>query len=413
MSRSGPGPDGGPEAGSATGLGSFSPLNLLDIDFELTDSRSEMIKKIKWIIRVRFAVSAGVVALMFFTGWQGLTQQQTLTRTSLLATLITGGIAVALNVVYFVALRRQRNLHAFVLLQLAVDVILFSSYVHRSGGVTSPFSFLYLLPIIGAAMLVSGKAAASIAVLASLCYGGLAALAGFGVLDHVSYFVALDTFARKWSFVLLMLIVNPIAFLSVAALTSFLMRAVRAKTDELTSANTLLDRRAQLLKMVYRVLRSAVDEPDSERVIDQIGKILLEGLGLDRVLLYLVDEGGEKLVLEREFYHPQIEQVDRSSLQVEIELREEAGVTARCAMRRAPENVLDPLAHPLINRELAERIGVNPFAVAPMVARGKLLGVLGIDRKFEAGTIDDDAFQVLIAFADQAAAALQTSRMED
>ena len=57
-------------------------------------------------------------------------------------------------------------------------------------------------------------------------------------------------------------------------------------------------------------------------------------------------------------------------------------------------------------RELAERIGINPFAVAPMVIKGQLLGVLGVDRSVELGVIDDEAFQVLIAFADQAALAI-------
>jgi hypothetical protein len=65
---------------------SFSPLRLFDIDFELTDSRTELIKKIRWIIRLRFALAPSVVLLMLFTGWQGLTQQPSLT---LWATMIS------------------------------------------------------------------------------------------------------------------------------------------------------------------------------------------------------------------------------------------------------------------------------------------------------------------------------------
>lgn len=391
---------------------SGGPLALFEINFDLTDTRAELVKKVRWIIRVRYAVSAGVVALMVFTGWQGLTQQQALTRASLLATLITGGVAVVLNLLYFFALRRQRNLQAFVFWQLALDVLLFTSYVYRSGGVTSPFTFLYLLPVIAAAMMLSGRAAVAIAGLASLCYGSLVAAAASGVISHVSYFVALDHFARKWSYVILMLLITPVAFFSVAAVSTFLMRAVRAKTEELKGVNVVLERNAKLLKMLYAVSRSAVDEPRAARVLDRIGAILVEGLNLDRVLIYLLDEGGEKLVLEREFSHPRLEGADRSSLQVEIPLQEEAGVTARCALRRRAENVRDPAKHTLINRELARRIGVNPFAVAPMVARDELMGVLGVDRNVKAGVIDEEEFRVLIAFADQAAAALMLSRSE-
>lgn len=391
----------------------LSPLRFLDFDFDLTDTRTELIKKIRWLIRVRYAVSAGVVLMMLFTGWQGLTQQQALTRSSLLATLITGGVATLLNVVYFVQLRRQRNLKAFVLLQLVVDVLIFSSYVYRSGSVTSPFTFLYLLPIIAGAMLVSGRTALGMALLSSACYGSMAVAGAMGFVDHVSYFVALDSFARKWSYVSLMLMVNPVAFFTVAGVSIFLMRSVRAKTDELTRANSALDRKAALLHMLYQVTRSAVDTRDADEVIDRIGHLLVTGLNLDRALLYLVDRAGSKLVLTREFYHPRLrDRIDRTHLQVEIPLEREAGVTALCALERRPQNIPDPLDHPSINKELARRIGINPFAVAPMEARGELIGVIGADRKFELGVIDDDDFNVLIAFADQAAATLRTASLE-
>ncbi len=395
----------------------FSPLNLLDIDFELSDTRAELVKKVRWIIRVRFAVSAAVVALMAFTGWQGLTQQQTLTRSAFLATVLTGLIAAALNCAYYLALRRQRNLRGFVVLQLALDVLLFTSYVYRSGGVTSPFCFLYLLPIIAGAMLVSGPVAFGLATLASACFGAVALLEGTGAVAHVSYFVDLDSFAQRWSFVLLMLIVNPFAFLAVAGLSSFLMGVVCAKNDELTAANVKLDRRAHLLEMLYDVSRSAVDSASASKVVDAIGKILVAGLQLDRVLLYLAEGDGEGegeegpgLVLAREFVADRGGQ--RGEMRVAIPLEREAGVTAICALERRAINVEDPTDHPLINRELAERIGVNPFAVAPMVFRGELLGVIGIDRRSDLGVIDNDAFLVLVAFADQAAAALGMSQLE-
>jgi K+-sensing histidine kinase KdpD len=391
----------------------LAPLSFLEIDFDLSDRRQELVKKIRWIIRLRYAVSAGVVILMFFTGWQGLTQQQSLTRVSVLATLITGAVAVTLNVLYFLALRRQKDLKAFVFWQLAVDVVIFSSYVYRSGGVTSPFTFLYLLPIIGAAMLLSARAAASIAGLAVVAYGVIALLPPLGVLAHVSYFVALDSFARKWSYILLMMIITPVAFFTVTALTSFLMKTVREKTESLTRATEVLDHRAHLLEMLYRVSRSAVDAPDSRAVIEQIGQLLVKGLALDRVLLYLVCEDGQSLRLARTFYHPRLDEDELPAAPaVEIPLQEGAGVTARCALSMQPENVTDPEQHDAINRELAKKIGINPFAVAPMAARGELLGVLGIDRKTELGVIGDDEFQLLIAFADQAAAALLAARAE-
>lgn len=394
-----------------------SPLKLLlNIDFELSDDKTELVKKIRWIIRLRYLLSPAVVLMMLFTGWQGLTREPALTQPALFAVLITAAIAVLLNTIYFLTLRFRpfSNLQAFVVLQLALDVLLFTSYVYRSGGVTSPFAFLYLLPVIAGAILVSTSASMALAGVASFSYITILSLAASGVINHISYFVALDGFAHKWSYVLLMMLVNSFAFFVVAAISSFLMRTVRQKTTSLTAATLALDRKVHLLGMLYDVARAAVGGNDTKDAIDAIGEILVTGLSLDRVLVYITSADGRSLQLEREFYHPRLGgKVDRDSLEVEIELREDAGVTARAALRKMPENVKDPASHPLINRELADKIGINPFAVAPMVIRGKLLGVIGVDRSFDAGgDIDDDAFQVLIAFADQAAVTLHTARLE-
>jgi hypothetical protein len=394
-----------------------SPLKLLlNIDFELSDDKTELVKKVRWIIRLRYVISPAVVLMMLFTGWQGLTREPALTQSALFAVLITAAIAVLLNTIYFFTLRMRplSNLRAFVVLQLAVDVLLFTSYVYRSGGVTSPFSFLYLLPIIAGAILVSTSASMALAGVASASYVAILSLAASGVIEHISYFVALDDFAHKWSYVLLMMLVNSFAFFMVAGISSFLMRTVRQKTNSLTAATLSLDRKVHLLGMLYDVARAAVGGNDAKDVIDEIGEILVAGLSLDRVLVYIKSEDGQFLELEREFYHPRLgDEIDRASLEVKIALEEDAGVTARAALRQMPENVTDPASHPLINRELAKKIGINPFAVAPMVIRGKMLGVIGVDRCFDAGgEIDDDAFQVLIAFADQAAVTLRTAQLE-
>lgn len=388
-----------------------SPLDLFEGDFELPGSRADLIRKIRWIIRIRYIVSPSVVLLMLFTSWQGLTQAPELTRAAIFSVLITGGVAVAFNIVYQLALKKERNLQRFVFWQMAVDILLFSSYVYRSGGVVSPFTFLYLLPIIAGAILVSGRAAAGLAGLSVLCYGLIAFLETSGVIVHISYFVALDDFAQKWSYVILMVIMNSVGFFSVAALASQLTKAIRGKTDALAQATTTLDRRAALLAMLVRVSRTGVEARDADEAVEVIAKLLAVGLDLDRVLVYLVDEGGDNLVLARRVYHPRLEgKADHSALSVTIPLREDAGVTAHCALTRIPINVTDPADHPLINRELAERIGINPFAVAPLVMKGRLLGVIGVDRS--QGIIDDEAFPVLVAFADQAAHALWTAQLE-
>jgi GAF domain-containing protein len=91
---------------------------------------------------------------------------------------------------------------------------------------------------------------------------------------------------------------------------------------------------------------------------------------------------------------------------VVIPLQEDSGLTALCALRQDAYNVTDPFESQLINRELASRIGMNPFALAPLVLRGETLGVIGIDRKKSRGLISDNEFEILKVFAAQAAIAL-------
>ncbi|MEW5722921.1 MAG: GAF domain-containing protein, partial [Thermodesulfobacteriota bacterium] len=361
---------------------------------------------------LRFAISAGVAGLMFFTGWQGLTTQPALTKPTLTAVLVTAGVAFLLNILYYLALRGQRNLSAFTTLQLVIDLLIFASYIYRTGGVTSPFAFLFMLPIIAGAILVSGRIATALAAAAAVLYAALAVSDATGLIQHISYFVALDQLAHKWSYVFLMVIVNLFACFTVAALASFLMTAVRSRTQALTEATRRLEQESQRLEMLYHASRAAVNARDQDEVITRIGRLLVDGLNLDRVLFYLVDENKEKLVLAREFYHSRLAGKTDLPLEVEIPLKPEAGLTALCALTRKAENVKDPQNHPLINRELARKIGLNPFAVAPMVAHRELIGVLGIDRKFEEGLISDEDFQILKAFADQAAATLRTARLD-
>ncbi|MFT7624072.1 MAG: hypothetical protein ACI9WU_003258 [Myxococcota bacterium] len=382
-------------------------LRLFDVAESLSDTREELASRVRWIIRVRFLVVAGVLATMFFTGWQGLTRQPELTRSTLTASMLTGALAFGLNIAYGIRLRHAKDLRAFVLLQLVVDVAIFSSFVYRTGGVTSPFTFLFMLPVIAAAMLVSGRASAAVATWATVCYSALSILGALGVVEHVSYFVALDQFAGKWSYVVLMTLVNPLAFYAVAGLTTFLMNAVHEKGEKLRYAHQRLDRRAHFLDMLYQVTRAGARAQGSDESLDAVGQILVEGLTLDRCLLYLVNDAGDKLELAQVFHHPRLPDKTTNGLSVAIELQDGAGITARCAMTRTPENVLDPTDHPLIDRALAERIGLNPFAVAPLVAGGALLGVIGIDRSQDNGVIDQEAFELFTAFADQAANVLR------
>jgi len=385
------------------------PLKLFELDFDLSDTREELRKKIAWIIRIRFFVNPAVFLLMFLANWQWLARGgPALSSETLFSTGLTTGISIVLNLIYFYGLRQGRfDLRKFVFLQLALDVLIFTAYVWRTGGVTSPFSFLYFLPILGADMLLSSSAGMFTAGMSSIAYLGVVLGESWGLFPHVSYFMALDRFAHRASYVMLMAVVNVFAFVLVAGAAGYLMRAIRTKNLELREANLRLERKADLFQMLYKVSDLLQGQKALDEVLDGICDVLVTSMSVDRALMYVVD--GRELRLRRVAYHERVPVSAHTPLRVTIPLDPAEGLTARSAVENRAFNVADPAQQEGINVELARRIGMNPFALAPMTYRGKVLGVLGIDRSIGLGIIGEDEFDMLKVFARQAGQTLDVA----
>ena len=137
-------------------------------------------------------------------------------------------------------------------------------------------------------------------------------------------------------------------------------------------------------------------------VVDFILSELLHILNLDRALIYFViDNKYLKLYM---VMHKK--QSKGKELDVEIPLDEKEGLTAYSAVRKMAINIKNPKESPLLNLKLAEKIGMNPCALAPLIVQDKVIGVIGIDRGEQNGAIDDDEFQILKIIANSAAIAL-------
>ena len=86
------------------------------------------------------------------------------------------GLTYALSVFYLATLRFTER-HAWLVdLQFAADALLVSAFIHVTGGITSNFSSLYLLPIIAASMIRSRRVAMQLATFTALMYLALVAV---------------------------------------------------------------------------------------------------------------------------------------------------------------------------------------------------------------------------------------------
>jgi two-component system response regulator PilR (NtrC family) len=112
-------------------------------------------------------------------------------------------------------LRRAKNLTALSHLQVDFDVLLITGIVSITGGVHSPFPFLYNLAVLNGAILLFHRGAFTTALFASVCYGALLAWSGLG-----------RAAGESGAEVVMDLLVNIPGFFIIAFLGGFLARRV-------------------------------------------------------------------------------------------------------------------------------------------------------------------------------------------
>ncbi len=83
------------------------------------------------------------------------------------------GLTYALSVVYALTLKHVGRLGWLVDLQLALDALIISAFIYLTGGITSYFSTLYVLPVGAASTLRFRRGAVQVATLSAVLYLGL------------------------------------------------------------------------------------------------------------------------------------------------------------------------------------------------------------------------------------------------
>ncbi len=415
-------------ADTNTTAAEYDPLGLLSDDEDalpliaggsVMDDAAETRKSIQLIIRIRWIVTPSVFIILLVSSLAGLSGKGGFDRDQIVVNAVNMGAMLVLNIVYLLLNRRLTKLTPLVILQLMIDVVHVTLTVYKTGGISSPFSFLFFFVIFEAAMLMSAWAAYVVAGVSATFYSVTALLERAGIVPHQDFFLSMKVLRSSESYIVLSWSFAVLSFFGFAALTGYLTTLLAKRRDRLRQAHEVLTKSHETLLLLHRTSRALNNFRTAGEVADSILGELLGHLRLDRALLYLVQ--GEMLQLFMVKLRDSSDNVVRTltdqevssgakGLNVEIPMDEGAGLTARCAVRQEPCNVTDPEASPYINRELAKRIGMNPFALAPLVLRGKTIGVIGIDRSGDNAAIADEEFRILQVFANQAAITLHSVR---
>ncbi len=137
------------------------------------------------------------------------------------------GLTYLLNIVYLFMLGRIRSFVSFLYFQLAVDLIIETGIIYHTGGVYSPFTFLYILTIISSVIIMQPGGSYVLASGASILYGLLVTLEFHGVLHPAPLIHAGDQVFPTQEYVFFAVLIHLAAFYLVAFLSDFLSRRLR------------------------------------------------------------------------------------------------------------------------------------------------------------------------------------------
>jgi len=142
------------------------------------------------------------------------------------------GFTYALTLVYAFLLKRIQRLKVFAYGQILADVFFVTLLIYLTGGIESILSWVYLLPIFSASIILYRRGGLLVASACSILYGTL--------LDLDFYQLILPLGSRfapavdyKGSYVFYLIAVNMVAFYLVAILSAYLSEQVRRKEEEL------------------------------------------------------------------------------------------------------------------------------------------------------------------------------------
>jgi two-component system, NtrC family, sensor histidine kinase PilS len=144
----------------------------------------------------------------------------------------TAGITYGLTLVYIALAMSVPSRTVNLMIQIGGDLVVETLLVYFTGGLDSPFSFLYLVSIITGSMLLYRRGGVLAAAGASILYGALVDLMYYGVLPmpEQSFFLPTAWTASRLYF---NMAANFTGFYATALLTSYLSEKLQRTSEEL------------------------------------------------------------------------------------------------------------------------------------------------------------------------------------
>jgi PAS domain S-box-containing protein len=205
-----------------------------------------------------------------------------------------------------------------------------------------------------------------------------------------------------------------------------------------------LVRRNQELSRLFFISSAMRGTLELDRLLRMIltAVTMSDGLGFNRAILFLVDENKgllkgamgvgpasheeafqiwSRLYLEKKTLSDIIRDIetgplrkdsflDKLSLSIEMPLSEETILTKTVKEKRS-FNVQDVKGEPFSDFVLIQQLGTQAYAVAPLIARDKVIGVIWVDNHFNRRPILEEDMRFLSAFSNHVSSVVESARL--
>ena len=171
---------------------------------------------------------------------------------------LTTGLTYALTLVYIAVGRIVRSRKVNLYIQIVGDLLVETVLVYFTGGLDSPFSFLYLVSIITASMLLFRRGGLLTASGAVILYGGVADLMFYKIIPLPPQNVFVSDWTSQPFRLYVNMATNFAGFYATAFLTSYISEKLRATFEELHANKQSLARLQSLNQNVVMSIPSGL-----------------------------------------------------------------------------------------------------------------------------------------------------------
>jgi two-component system sensor histidine kinase PilS (NtrC family) len=242
---------------------------------DASPAASPSIKALRWLLGLRLVV----ISTLFL----GVLLIQVNTQLILPLRSFYGLILLSygLSLVYLILHARRLPQQLQAAIQLTGDLIVVTGFVYTTGGVYSPFSFLYLTVIVVAAAMLRGGGLV-FAGLSAITYGTLANLMYFGLLPRPVDLEGVPVVPSP-SRVLYQILIHVVGFILVAVLVSYLTESLRRAHTRLEEETERANQFVALSQHVVRSVGAGILAADLEGRVLHVNPAGATILGLDDV----------------------------------------------------------------------------------------------------------------------------------